>query len=298
MAAHYYLKFIIQKAWRPIIPIFTGTLLAVFLFRSLISLPDGRLHLKFYDVGQGDAVFIRTPSGNQILIDGGPDSRILPKLYADMPFFDRTIELVILTHPHADHVSGLVEVLRRFKVEHIIYGPDDYDSNVYRQFISQTKEQVRRGAAVHHLGGGERISLGEVSLEMLWPPLESTASDTTSNPNNLSLVGELRFKGFKALLPGDQETDEAARMLSRLPLSPVEVLKVAHHGSKNGLNREALEILKPQLAVISVGANNKYGHPHQQTLDLLRSLAIPNRRTDVDGTVEVVSDGEKFWLRR
>ncbi len=293
----FYFQFLFRKISRPAIPVFTGTLLAVFLFRSIISLPDGRLHLKFYDVGQGDAVFIRTPGGNQILVDGGPDGRVLEKLYADMPFFDRTIELIVLTHPHADHVGGLVEVLRRFKAKHIVYNAAAYESGVYRQFLSQVEEQAGNGAVVHHLGKDQRISLGDVSLEVLWPPLESTAS-TAANPNNLSLVSELRFKDFEVFLPGDQEQNEAARMLENVKIGSVEVLKVAHHGSKNGLNEQLLEVLKPQLAVISAGANNKYGHPHQQTLDRLRDGGIKVLRTDVDGTIEIVSDGQKFWLGR
>ncbi len=290
----YYFQFLIKKTWKPVIPIFTGTLLAVFLIGSLNVFPDGNLHLKFYDVGQGDSLFIKTPKGSTVLIDGGPDDQVMKSLSWDLGFFNRTIDVMILTHPHADHVTGLTAVLKRFNVRRIIFDSPG-ESLTFKAFISEVERQKKAGAEVYSVKSGDRIRLGETSLDILWPKV--TESSTSANPNNLSIVSLLKFRDFEALLTGDQEVAEAEKMLYSVAVPNIEVLKVAHHGSKNGLSAKILSALRPEVAIISVGKNNRYGHPSPQTLKLIADFGSKLLRTDLNGTVEVITDGTKVWLK-
>ena len=291
----YYFQFLIKKTWKPVIPIFTGTLLSIFLIGSLNVFPDGNLHLKVYDVGQGDSLFIKTPKGSTVLIDGGPDDQVMKSLSWDLGFFNRTIDVVILTHPHADHVTGLTDVLKRFKVRRIIFDSPG-ESLTFKAFISEVERQRKAGAEVYTVKSGDRIRLGETSLDILWPPTGELSA--SANPNDLSIVSLLKFRDFEALLPGDQEVSEAEKMLYSVEVPNIEVLKVAHHGSKNGLSRKILSLLRPEIAIISVGKNNRYGHPSPQTLKLLADFGSKLLRTDLNGTVEVITDGTKVWLKR
>lgn len=290
----YYFQFLLKKTWKPVIPIFTGTLLSIFLIGNLNVFPDGNFHLKVYDVGQGDSIFIKTPKGSTVLIDGGPDDRVIKDLSWDLGFFNHTLDAVILTHPHADHVAGLTAVLKRFKVRRIIFDSSG-ESRTFQAFISEVERQKNKGAEVYEVKSGDRIRLGEASLDILWP--REDESSVSANPNNFSIVSLLKFHDFEALLPGDQEFSEAEKMLTEVKLPIVEVLKVAHHGSKNGLNSKIISVLRPQISIISVGKNNKYGHPSPQTLKLLTDFGSKILRTDLDGTVEVVTDGAKVWLK-
>lgn len=294
MHLRYYFQFLIKKTWRPIIPIFTGTLLAVFLIGSLNVFPDGNLHLKIYDVGQGDSIFIKTPKGSTVLIDGGPDDQVLKNLSWDLGFFNRTIDVMILTHPHADHVTGLTDVLKRFNVRRIIFDSPG-ESLTFKAFVRETERQKKAGAEVYTVKSGDRVKLGETSLDILWP--EVVESSTSANPNDLSIVALLRFRDFEALLPGDQEVGEAEKMLATVKVPAVEVLKVAHHGSKNGVSRKILSLLRPKISIISAGKNNKYGHPSPQTVKMLQDFGSKLLRTDLNGTVEIITDGSKIWLK-
>jgi len=290
----YYFQFLIKKTWKPVIPIFTGTLLSIFLIGSLNVFPDGNLHLKVYDVGQGDSLFIKTPKGSTVLIDGGPDDQVMKSLSWDLGFFNRTIDVVILTHPHADHVTGLTDVLKRFKVRRIIFDSPG-ESLTFKAFISEVERQRKAGAEVYTVKSGDRIRLGETSLDILWPPTGELSA--SANPNDLSIVSLLKFRDFEALLPGDQEVSEAEKMLYSVEVPDIEVLKVAHHGSKNGLSQKILSALRPEIAIISVGKNNRYGHPSPQTVKMLQDFGSKLLRTDLNGTVEVITDGTQVWLR-
>lgn len=294
MNSRFYLRFLTKKLAKPAVFFLGGSLLAVFLLFSLMQLPDGRLHLKIYDVGQGDAIFIKTPKGNRLLVDGGPGDLVIEPLSWDLPLFDRSLDLVLLTHPHADHVGGLTEVLRRFKAKNIVFSAVDVKTATFRSFLDEAARQGREGAKVSAVKKGDRILIGGVTLNILWPENEEPVN--VNNENNLSIVSQLNFGNFNVFLPGDQEKDEFGRMAGKTKMEAVEVLKVAHHGSKNGLDRRVLETLRPQIGVISAGRGNKYGHPSPETINLLDDFSAKIYRTDVVGTVEIVSDGSKFWL--
>ena len=242
------------------------------------------LTVSFYDVGQGDAVLI-TKGETQILVDGGPNDDILSYLGQDLPPWDRKIELMVLTHPHADHLTGLLSVLERYQVERILCYPIAYGTKIYQKFLEAIGDEE---AIIWKGESGVTVELSGVSFRVLWP--RDGFSDT--NINNSSVVLAVNYGEFDTLLLGDAEKEAQIRFISLVP--EVEVLKVAHQGSQDGVYEPFLRQASPELAVISVGKNS-YGHPHQMTLDLLSKLGITVVRTDLSGTIKVMSDGKKFW---
>lgn len=271
-----------------ILGVLAGTFLLVFWtlkprFSSYLSGGEDLL-IRFYDVGQGDAILIQ--KGNtQILIDGGPNDRILTYLGRDLLPWDREIELLILTHPHADHLSGLIPVVERYKIGKILYYPSVYDTLGYKKFQELMQNE---GAEVLLGHAGAQVGLGEISLQILWPVDNFRAE----NVNNESLVLLLDYQDFEALLLGDVQIEGQKRLIIN---NDIELIKAGHHGSWNGSYEPLLRAVSPNLAIISVGARNRYGHPHQQTLNLFAKLRIPLLRTDLNGTISVQSDGRNFW---
>jgi len=250
---------------------------------------EAELKINFYDVGQGDAILIQK-GDLQILIDGGPDEEILNALGRDLPPWDRTIELMILTHPHADHLAGLNPVIERYKVEKFLYYPSVYDTQGYKKFLDvMEKEHLADGSIILQASAGGDLWVGEVHLQILWP----TDNYHSKNVNNESVVALLSYEDFEVLLLGEVEQEAQANFLSSI--KEVELIKISHHGSWNGTYEPLLRLARPQLAVIPVGVRNTYGHPHQSTLNLLERLGISILRTDISGTIRVQSDGKSFW---
>lgn len=295
MGGRQFLTFISRRLLRTRYFLFLGFLLAASYSLALFKQPDGLFHADFLDVGQGDAILLTTKKNQTILIDGGPsDAKVERLLNQYLPWGKKDLDLVILTHPHADHVGGLVSVLQRFRVANIVLNAQNYDSQIFGHFLSLVAEQKKRGARVFSVSRGDRLTLGDLKILILWPPRPDYHDP---NPNNESIVALASEANFDLFLPGDQETTAAEKMIATGRLTSVEVLKVAHHGSTNGLNGELLRELQPQLAIISAGENNPYGHPHPPTLNLLKDFKIPTRRTDLNGTIGVVSDGQKWSFR-
>ena len=268
-------------------------LVIFFLVYVLLNLPDGKLYIFFFDVGQGESIFIQTPANQKVLIDGGPDERVLNYLGRILPFYNRTLDLVVLTHPHADHVTGLIEVIKRYKVNLILANKTDYQTPETRAFWEAVEE---RKVEVRSLTMGERISLGEVQLGCLWPPKGRVEIDS-GNPNLESIILRLSYGNFSALLTGDAE-DVVQQQLVLLDKMPPEttVLKVPHQGAEDCCDKEFIRKLNPQLAIIPVG-RNRFGHPSKKAITLLGNLGVKILRTDQDGTIEVVSDGGKWWYK-
>ena len=264
-------------------------LLSLTLGLSLTALPDGNLHVIACDVGQGDAILI-TYKTNQILIDGGPNNSVLSCLSRHMPFWDRTLEMVILTHPQADHFTGLIEVFRRYDVQTFL----ENDVPASAQSYQLLKSQVGGGGiSTIRPAVSQRYRLGLIHLDVLNPPQDFISK----NLNDYSIVINLTYGEFKAIFTGDVEGNMDSHLLDSGLLGPVNYLKVNHHGSKNGLTKSILDALKPEIAVISAGKNNRFGHPHTETLDLLNSYGVKILRTDQMGAVEILSDGDRWWYR-
>lgn len=251
------------------------------------------LEIVFFDVGQGDAIFIETKSGQQILIDGGPDKLILEKLNQEMPFWDRSLDLVVLTHPDADHLTGLISVLEYFKVGKIITSGLETDSFVYQRWKEIIKQ--RQNSIILAQAGQRMVLDGGAIIEILWPDQE-IIGDYSSKANNVSVVIKLIYQEAEFLLPGDIEAKVERELVNRAGgLLGSDLLKVAHHGSKSSTIQEFIQSVDPQVAVISVGGNNYYGHPHQEVISRLDDLVL--LRTDYYGDVQVETDGDKIWLK-
>ena len=252
------------------------------------ALPDGRLHVAFLDVGEGDAVFIRTPSGRQVLIDGGPSpSRLLAHLGRRLPFWDHTLDLVILSHPDDDVLAGLIPVLERYRVENVV----ERDLGCRTHLCARWREAVERsGAQVWRGEAGLQFRLDEgLLLTVLYPgPGEIDASY-----NDRSLVLRLDYGKVCFLLPGDVGAAVEGRMVAEGAWLDCTVLRAAHHGDEGSTTEPFLAAVDPEVVVISVGAENRFRHPHREMLDRLGEGVLVYR-TDRDGTVEVVSDGRGY----
>lgn len=269
-------------------------ILVVLAIWFISNLPDGKLHLVFCDVGQGDAILVTTPLGSQILIDGGPDNKVLDCLGQTMPFYDRTVEQVILTHPQRDHLAGLIEVLRRFKVKQIaITGV----TNQTAEFLAWEQALNLERAKIFKVTAGDSMNFGRqvdrLKGHILWPQPNFASSDL----NETSIVLKLNFGRFCALLTGDVTNQVWLILAASARLEKCFLLKIAHHGSSNATNKILLDKVSPKLAVISVGKNNRFGHPAEEVIESLRDGEIKILRTDLDGTIEIVTDGEKVEVR-
>ncbi len=273
-----------------------------------VQMPDNSLHVVFCDVGQGDATLII--KGNfQMVVDGGPSGeRLLSCLGRHMPFWDRKIELVVNTHPEKDHLGGLDDLMERYKVERLVIngvfgGGKDGErlQNLLRHGV--TKVVIPEA--------GDVLRMGSLQFDILWPEervgselawmggndkgptlVINTGPPRRINVNVVSVVGVLRYGNFKVMLTGDIGFDEE----KKIKLEDVDVLKVAHHGSKYSSSDAFIERVDPEVAVIMVGKNS-FGHPTKETLDKLEKVGAKIFRTDVNGDVEIVSDGKKYWVR-
>lgn len=291
--------------------IITGFILLLLFIQSV---PDGKLHIHYCAVGQGDAAYIRFPSGNDMIVDGGPNNALIQCLSRYMPFWDRTIDIVLMTHPQKDHFYGLIEVLNRYHVQTFIQSDIQNNSEEYKQLdrIIQ-KKNIR----IRYMTDGERIVISDVSLTFLWPTQSQIAfgkslltgenlslnqdvlGANSSDYNDFSLVFLLSYGNFQSLFPGDGDTRiEKGYVGYPLPDGQLEVLKVPHHGSKTGIDEAYVDWLfggaskfsLPSVGIISVGKNT-YGHPSDETISLLKEYGVSLYRTDSQGDIEIVSDG-------
>lgn len=285
-------------AWSFFVSLFVLALLLV----AATQRPDGHLHIWVLDVGQGDGILIRTPNGHTALIDGGPGATpLLSEMGEHLPFWQRDLDLMVLTHPHQDHVMGLIEVLERYDVDQVVQTEFTATGGLDAQWLHSVKSE---GAPVHYPMPGETISFEgepEIELRVLSPPMpegRTTGSNRNDDINNASVVLRLSYGNHNILLAGDAQEAAEAEM-SRLPGEELasEVLKVGHHGSDTSSTPGFIARVRPQVAIISVGADNKYGHPSSETLQTLQEAGATLYRTDRNGTVEVIADEERLWIR-
>lgn len=259
-----------------------------------------KTRLIFCDVGQGDAILI-TSGTRQILVDGGPGNKILDCLGAKMPFWDREIEMVVLTHPQQDHMEGLLGVLTRYEIATVV---TTNVANETQLFGEWQKALASEGARIYEPDVDDQFVVdaarGE-TLSVLWPSSTKVTewqADAPSDLNETSIVMRLDTGNSSAnrcvYLTGDLPKEILVGLIDR----QCEILKISHHGSRTGTDKEILEKAKPRVAVIQVGRNNRFGHPHKEVLDQLVSQDIDILRNDTDGTVEIESDGKSFKIKR
>ena len=264
-------------------------LLALFTitWAEVFSLEDRKLDFYVLDIGQGDAIFFETPSGNQVLIDGGPDESVLEELGEVMPFHDRTIDVVMLTHPNLDHAAGLVDVLKNYEVKYFVDTNDGYYLAEYEELKKITEEKnITRIIARR----GTKFVLDKGVEFVILHPDELVPGD----PNYNSIIVKLSFGETDFLLTGDAEKGEELKLVQNGDNLDSEVLKVGHHGSKTSSNPLFLEKVKPNYGLISVGAKNRYGHPNREVIDALSAVGAKIFRTDTGGRIHIQSDGESL----
>ena len=280
----------------------------VILFSFIWTQPDGLLHIVFCNVGQGDAAYIRFPDGRDMLMDGGSENgRVLTCLGRHMPFWDRHLTIVAMSHPQADHMGGLPEVFKRFTVDYFLRSDVANATDVYNQLMAVV---TQKRVPVKYLTTGDQITIGATSLSVLWPsshqielagdqrataqvsPLSQVATgSSTLQLNDFCLVILIQYGNFDALFTGDADSRVEANYSGlQVFRKPVEVLKVPHHGSKTGMTKDFVGWVRPELAVISVGKNS-YGQPSKEAVGMLQSVNSRILRTDKNGDVEVVSNG-------
>ena len=270
--------------------------------------PDG-IQVIACDVGQGDA-FLMIQGSTQVLIDAGTGKNIVECLDKYIPFWDRNIEIAIITHPQTDHYGGFVDVLQHYYVENMLISGLESGSQKHRLL---EKLVGGRGTEVYFADTVSSMRSGSIYLDILHPAESYITShsdkifDTRTyglsaftskeDPNLFSVVVLATYKNFDALFTGDIDPSVSDLVADKLPNRKVEYLKVPHHGSKNGMSELLLRAVNPDLAVISASKNNSYGHPHKQILEMLGRLDIKTLRTDVVGDIVVESDGSSVWTR-
>ena len=264
---------------------------AVLIWTAALTNEDGRLQVVFADVGNGDSALIISPTGRQVLVDGGPQAQDATRLLGSgLPFWDRSLDVVVLTHGHADHITGLLEVLRRYDVGHIV---EREAGHITPDYLSWRHAVENEGSVVTQARAGQSINLGDgATIEVLHPP-ETLMSGTDSDLNNASIVLKVVYGDVSFLLTGDIFVKAEREILSQGIDVRSTVLKVPHHGSRTSSSPEFVEQVSPSVAVISVGADNRFGHPHAETLDVLARYAPEARvmTTRDRGSIRFVTDG-------
>ncbi len=243
---------------------------------------DGSLKFWIFDIGQGDSLLIDTPEHHEILIDGGPDQTVLTRLSQALPPGDKTIDLVILTHDHADHLTGLNYVLQRYTVKQIWDSGATEDSTTYRNFV---KLVAQKQIPVTNVTLGVKQSFGALTGIVLTPS-SSMVGLKPGNQHDANVMTYWQYGKETFLLTGDGETPAEQALLAQGLVQPVAILKVGHHGSATSSSEAFLKALKPKIAVISVALHNKYGLPNAGVLARYSALNIPLLQTRYDGTIE------------
>ena len=267
---------------------FTVTLASIFVFT--LERDRDLLEIYFLDIGQGDAVYIRTPEGHDMLIDGGPSKIVLQKLSEVMPFYDRSIDVVIETHPDADHIGGLPSVLERYRVGLFIEPGIDSKNAIDDELRKIRMEKdipsklARRGMTINFGDGAH--------FDILYPDTDVSGF---KNTNDASIVGQMKYGSTTIMFTGDSPKKIENYLVSmdgeRLKS---DVLKAGHHGSHTSSGEKYVKTVAPKYAIISVGKKNRYGHPHADVLKIFEKLEIQIIRTDKEGTIKFVSDGKSI----
>lgn len=288
------------------IKILIGLLTSLLVLSSIIwqSSQSSELKIYFFDIGQGDGMLIRTPTHENIIVDGGPDNSFLAKVGQTLPFYDRTIDLMVLTHPHADHLTGLIPVLERYEVKKVLTSGVIYQSSVYDQWLKLVQAEQ---AEVIYARAGQKLIFGQVEF-LVMDPLKNyqnqiimekggewLASDNGDNLNNTSVVIKMVYQKNSALLAGDLEIVGEAGLLASAQEVKADLLKVGHHGSDTATSEKFLAKVSPKYAVIQVGQENKFGLPDLRVINLLFRSGVNIFRNDQLGDIIFTFDGQEIF---
>lgn len=264
---------------------------------------QGALTATFFDVGQGDSVLVETPGYQRILIDGGPDRSVISDLGSRLPGGEG-IDLMVLTHPHADHAAGLVAVLQRYPVARVLATGMVHTTQTYESFL---REIAERKIPMTVARAGQVFDFGEnVTLEVLYPFEDLSHREVSQieglkdGLNDTSVVVRVVYGVTAMLFTGDISAAIEEKLITVYPSGGLaaDILKVPHQGSQTSSSWDFLDAVQPAFAVISVGAGNTYGHPHASVLSRYEEARIPVLRTDEQGTITIQSDGRDVWVAR
>lgn len=261
---------------------FVGLIVIILTILYFISVKTNlsAVEIDFLDVGQGDASLIKLPNRKLILIDGGPDNLILKRLGENLPFYRRQIDLIVLSHPHDDHLIGLLEVVRRYKVESIIYMKGGKTPELLKKLLQAAQDKsikliaLENEANINYLPGCLLKILNPLSLGL-------------KEDDNNSLITKLDCFDSRALFMGDNSLKVEAVLLKSGKDLSTEVFKASHHGSKSANSEAFLKAINPKFFIISVGTENRFSHPNQEILERVNRLRIPVKRTDENGTIKI-----------
>ncbi len=267
--------------------------LATLLFSYTVSSArTPYLQVHFLDVGQGDAIFIETYGGTQVLIDGGSGSQVLSELASVMPFGDRDIDMVVGTHPDLDHIGGLTDVLEQYEVKTILKTENKGDSDTAQLYEALT--QAENAQVVFARRGQEFALDASTTLRVLFPETNPVALES----NTSSIVLQLSYGSSTFLFTGDSpKSIEEYLVLTEGAQLRSDVLKVGHHGSRTSTSELFLDEVQPSFAVISAGKDNSYGHPHVEVTDLLFNSNVETFNTAQEGTITFLADETKVWRK-
>jgi competence protein ComEC len=265
----------------------------IFFIKILLSFDQnksGSLEIAFFDVGQGDSIFVVTPNKRRILIDGGEGFTVSHILDSYFPLNNCHIHAVVLTHPHADHLEGLNRVMDYCRVDMVYYNSVNYDSQLYK---SWKEKLIVKNVAVKDILAGDLFIVDNVTFHVVWPAEEAIKTNI-DNVNNTSVVLFLDYYDFEVFLPGDAELLVLKDLYSALISNDysfldgdLEVYKTSHHGAENGLHMNLWKTFNPRLTVLSVGKDNKFGHPSQDMIEFFNKEKALVKRTDMDGTIKI-----------
>jgi len=257
---------------------------------------ENDLRIYFLDVGQGDAILIETPHKNRILVDGGPNAIVIQKIHDVLPLFDTTIQTIIATHNDADHITGLIAALTLFDSKNIFLASSSQNIK-FDTITNAFRDTYSTNTGVSFLKTNDKIFLDTMNdfyIQILHP----AANFEDDEINNHSIVFKLQYKKVCIIFTGDIGVAIENNLANTFQQEDLDcdVLKVAHHGSESSTGALFAGLVSPDIAIISAGKENKYGHPHQSVLDTLEKVGAEVYRTDKLGTIQVVSDGEKVWV--
>ncbi len=268
-------------------------LLNIFAWQEVFALASPHyLKVDVLDVGQGDSIFIETPGMRHILIDGGPDSAVLGKLAILLPFWEKSLDVVVLTHPDADHLIGLLQVLQKYKVKYVVWTGMVREGANYQTWLELITKKQKEGSNIIIADAGTKIISGNVVMDVLNPVENLQGKYFGKTDNDTGVVFHVLYGKNSFLLTADISSKVEQALVDGNMNVASDVLKVAHHGSKYSSSEAFLDAVHPKIAVISVGKHNSYGHPTPEVLQKLEKFGIKVFRTDRDGDVELISDGK------
>lgn len=257
-----------------------------------IFLQPEKLKVSFLDVGQGDAILIQTPSGHDVLVDGGPTREVLTEVSRELGYFDRDIEVMVATHGDADHITGLIPILEKYNVEYIVRSPVKASTDMFEDLESHIESE---SANVYVGEKGDVIDFGDgVMLHVLYPTKHVSPKIDT---NDASVSFVLTYGEHSFLLTGDLTTKYEPLLLQSVLPKDVTVYKAGHHGSKTSSGEQLLTYVRPEYAVISAGKDNRYGHPAPEVVERLQKYSKEVLSTIERGTITFITDGRLLEVK-